>query len=122
MITPCLGIKPALLCHIKCDGGTSALTESAGNGMTSPGLFSVLRGHQSSLQGQSDTDHMAVTLQRAVSALTQGPLQAGHSINPCHDQFYHGKCETVKMDDILIRVMTVGDCLYSKRDGTQDLL
>ncbi len=61
LITPCLGIKPALLCYITCDGGISALTESAGNGMTSPGFFSVLRGHQSSAQGHSDTKCMALT-------------------------------------------------------------
>lgn len=35
LITPCLGIKPAPLCRITCDGGTSDLTESAGNGVTS---------------------------------------------------------------------------------------
>lgn len=57
LITPCLGIRPALLCHV-CDGGTSGLTESAGNGVTSPGC---LRGRQSRLQGHYATNHMALT-------------------------------------------------------------
>lgn len=38
-----------------------ALTESAGNGkVTSVGCFSKLRGHQSGVQGHSDTHHMAL--------------------------------------------------------------
>lgn len=41
--------------------GISALTGSAGNGMTSPGGFGVLRGHQSGPRGHSDTKHMALT-------------------------------------------------------------
>lgn len=49
LITPCLGIKPAPLCHTTCDGGTSDLTESAGNGVTSH-FFTSLWLHQSTVE------------------------------------------------------------------------
>lgn len=62
------------------DGGSSSLTESAGNGMTSPG-------HKSRRQGHSDTDHTALTFGGAVPAVTQGPSQDGDSINPPHGMF-----------------------------------
>lgn len=49
-------------------------------------------------------------------------FQVGDSINPLYDTFYHGRCQIEKMDDIWVWAMTVGDCLYKTRDGTQDLL
>lgn len=84
-------------------------------GLTSTGPFSVHRGHQSRLQGYSDTSHMALTFVSG-NCITQS------SINPFHDAFYQSRCQITGMDDVWDWATTVGDCLCSAWDGTQALL
>lgn len=60
-------------------------------GFTSTGSFSVRRGHQSRLQGYSDTSRMALTFRRG-NCITQS------SINPFHDAFYRSRCQITRMD------------------------
>lgn len=81
-------------------------------------LSGELRGHQSAAQGHSDVHW----LEPAMSPTCFFLLQVGGSINPWFDTFYHGKCQIEKIDDLWVSAMTVGDCLYSTRGGTQDLL